>query len=194
MSEVTRLIDAAAAGDRQASSRLLPLVYDELRRLAEIRLTREPAGHTLQPTALVHEAYLRLIGSDDAGWDGRHHFFGAAAAAMRRVLVDSARTRNCGKRGGGLAREYPDFSTVSALPPDQGVEALHDALTRFAEADPVKAKLVELRFFGGLTLNEAADCLGISLSTAARAWRFARAWLYRAMTGAEPVQEKWIAA
>ena len=189
MSEVTRLIDAAAAGDRQASTQLLPLVYDELRRLAEIRLTREPAGHTLQPTALVHEAYLRLVGSDDQGWDGRYHFFGAAAEAMRRVLVDNARAKRCGKRGGGRSRAYPNFEALSVDAPAQDVQSLHDALTRFAEEDPVKAKLVELRFFGGLTLSEAADCLGISLSTADRAWRFARAWLYTAMTEGEPEEK-----
>ncbi len=192
MSEVTRLIDAAATGDPRASTQLLPLVYDELRRLAEIRLTREPAGQTLQPTALVHEAYLRLVGSDDPGWDGRHHFFGAAAEAMRRVLVDNARAKRCGKRGGGRPREYPNFEAISAAAPDQDVQALHDALTRFAEEDPIKAKLVELRFFGGLTLSAAADCLGISLSTADRAWRFARAWLYTAMTE-EPAEENCVA-
>ena len=193
MSEITRLIDAAATGDRRASAQLLPLVYDELRRLAEIRLTREPAGHTLQPTALVHEAYLRLVGSDDAGWDGRHHFFGAAAAAMRRVLVDAARAKRCGKRGGGRPREYPNFEAMPADAPANDIQALHDALTRFAEEDAVKAKLVELRFFGGLTLTEAAACLGISLSTADRAWRFARAWLYTAMTE-EPAEENFVAA
>ena len=188
MSEVTHLLDAAASGDHQAAAAVLPLVYDDLRRLAAARMNHEPAGHTLQPTALVHEAFLRLIGGADAGWHGRAHFFGAAAVAMRRILVESARARGRGKRGGGRARDYPDLDALSADAPADDILALHDALDRLGEADPVKAKLVELRFFGGLTLDQAADCLGISPSTADRGWRYARAWLYAAMSGESAVK------
>ena len=184
MSDVSLLLDAAAAGDRKAAAALLPLVYDELRRLAAARMAAENPGHTLDATALVHEAYLRLVGpADDRRWDGSGHFFAAAAEAMRRILVDAARRKRREKHGGGRRREQTDPDALCAADSPEELLALHDALERLAVHDPAKAKLVELRFFGGLTLEQAADCLAISLSTADRSWRYARAWLYAAMSG-----------
>lgn len=181
MSEVTRLIDAAQAGDRQAASQLLPLVYDELRKLAAARMIAESPGHTLDATALVHEAYLRLIG--DQHFDDCGHFFAAAAEAMRRILVEAARRKSRGKHGGGRRREHADLDGLCDAESPEELLALHDALEQFTIHDPVKARLVELRFFGGLTLAQAAKCLDISLSTADRGWAYARAWLYAAMAG-----------
>jgi RNA polymerase sigma factor (TIGR02999 family) len=187
MSDASRLLEAAAAGDRRAAADLLPLVYDELRKLAAARLAQERPGQTLQATALVHEAYLRLIGPADAPkWAGRGHFFAAAAEAMRRILVEAARRKGRGRHGGGRRRKHVDLDALGAADSPRELLALHDALERFAAHDPVKAKLVELRFFGGLTLAQAAECLGISPSTAARGWAFARAWLYAAMAGNNP--------
>jgi RNA polymerase sigma factor (TIGR02999 family) len=182
MSEVTRLIEAAAGGDRRAAAELLPLVYDELRVLAAARLAAEAPGHTLQPTALVHEAYLRLVGPADANrWDHRGHFFAAAAEAMRRVLVDHARHRNREKRGGNLGRaELPD---VPARDPDERLLALDDALTRLAAEDPVAARVVELRHFAGLGHEGIAAALGLTVYAARQKWTYARAWLRDAMTG-----------
>jgi RNA polymerase sigma factor (TIGR02999 family) len=176
MSDVTRLLDAAAAGDPGAAADLLPLVYDELRRLAAARLAAEKPGQTLQATALVHEAYLRLVGGADPGWNGRGHFFAAAAEAMRRILVDSARRKRADKRGGD--RKRADLRDVPAadLPPEDLLD-LDAALTAFEAEDPDKAALVRLRFFGGLSEAEAAACLGLSRATAARHWAYARAWL-----------------
>jgi RNA polymerase sigma factor (TIGR02999 family) len=171
MTEVTRILDAIGQGDPHAAEQLLPLVYDELRRLAEHRLAREAPGQTLQPTALVHEAYLRLLGADArAHWDGRGHFFAAAAEAMRRILVENARRKARIKHGGLVARHAVDLDGLVAAAPDHDLLDLHDALEGLAAHDPVKAKLVELRFFTGLTLPEAAACLGLSQSTADRAW------------------------
>jgi RNA polymerase sigma factor (TIGR02999 family) len=185
MTDVTRLLDAAAAGDRRAATDLLPLVYDELRNLAAARMAAEAPGHTLDATALVHEAYLRLVGTGDTPrWDHRGHFFAAAAEAMRRILVDTARRKAAVKHGGGRKRANADLDAVLVGDSDDNLLALHDALERFAAHDPVKAKLVELKFFAGLTLEQAADCLNISLSTADRGWKYARAWLYSAMAGA----------
>jgi RNA polymerase sigma factor (TIGR02999 family) len=187
MSEVSRLLSAVERGDPHAAGRLLPLVYDELRRLAAQRMAQEKPGQTLDATALVHEAYLRLVGKQNvARWDGRGHFFAAAAEAMRRILVENARRKGRLKHGGRRAKEEADLDGLPASEPDREILALHDALEQFAAHDPLKARLVELRFFGGLTLAEAADCLGISPSTADRAWRYARAWLYAAMKEAEP--------
>jgi RNA polymerase sigma factor (TIGR02999 family) len=183
MSEVTRILSAIEQGDTQAAQRLLPLVYDELRKLAAQKLAREKPGQTLQATALVHEAYLRLV--DDQKFENRRHFFGAAAEAMRRILVENARRKGREKHGGGRRRTDADIDALMAAGPDEELLALHEALQEFAVHDPVKAKLVELRFFGGLTLEQAAECLDISLSTADRAWRYARAWLYTAMAGDE---------
>jgi RNA polymerase sigma factor (TIGR02999 family) len=163
------------------------LVYDELRRLAARRLAQERPGQTLEPTALVNEAYLRIVGPEgDRRWDSRGHFFAAASEAMRRILVERARRKGREKHGGGRRREHADLDALDASGPPQEILALHEALEDFARRDPLKAKLVELRFFGGLTLEQAAACLGISLSTADRAWRYARAWLYAAMAGDDP--------
>jgi RNA polymerase sigma factor (TIGR02999 family) len=183
MNDLTRILSAVDAGDPHAPGKLLPLVYDELRRLAAHRLASEHAGHTLQPTALVHEAYLRLVDVDHAQrFGGRGHFFAAAAEAMRRILVDSARRRHAQKRGGGRVRE--DLDALAAPEPDDDLLALDEALKTFAATDPVKARLVELRYFGGLTNDQAAEVLGISPSTADRHWSYARAWLQAAVRGA----------
>lgn len=185
MNDVTRILSAIERGEPEASEHLLPLVYDELRELAARRLAREKPGHTLQATALVHEAYLRLVDSKVIQrWDSRGHFFAAAAEAMRRILVENARRKGRVKHGGGRGREYADLDNFDDLGADASTEqllALHEALEQFAQRDPLKAKLVELRFFAGLTLVQAAECLGISPSTADRSWRYARAWLYDAM-------------
>ena len=184
MADVTHLLSAIERGDPDASGQLWPLVYDELRRLAEAQMAREKAGHTLDATALVHEAYLRLAGDAAAGFANRRHFFAAAARAMRRILVEHARGKRRRKRDGGR-REHPDLDALVGGGPADDLLALHDALNQFAAHDPIKAQLVELRFFAGLTLEQAAESLGISPSTADRAWRYARAWLYAAMAGDE---------
>jgi RNA polymerase sigma factor (TIGR02999 family) len=185
MADVTHLLDAIERGDPEAVGRLWPLVYAELRRLAAAQMADEWAGHTLDPTALVHEAYVRLAGEAGAGYANRRHFFVSAARAMRHILIEAARARGRVKRGGGNRREHPDLDALVAGGSAGDVLALHDALEALAAHDPTKAKLVELRFFGGLTLEQAADCLNISPSTADRAWRYARAWLYAAMAGDE---------
>lgn len=183
MSEVTRILSALEAGDPHMAQQLLPLVYDELRQLAGAQLAYERAGQTLNATALVHEAYLRLAGGQS--FASRSHFFAAAAQAMRRILIENVRRKGRLKRGGGRQREAVELDALADELPDEELLALHDALERFAAQDPVKAKLVELRFFGGMSLPEVARHLGISLSTAERGWRYARAWLYAAMTGEE---------
>jgi RNA polymerase sigma factor (TIGR02999 family) len=187
MSEVTRILSAIAQGDRYAAEQLLPLVYDELRQLAAARMAREKPGQTLEATALVHEAYLRLVGGEPLQhWDSRGHFFAAAAEAMRRILVESARRKARPKHGGGRQPQplHPDL--VAAPEPDEAILALDAALARFAERDPLKARLVELRYFAGLTGEQAAEILGISPSTADRHWVFARAWLRREMEATPP--------
>jgi RNA polymerase sigma factor (TIGR02999 family) len=184
MPDVTRLLEAAAAGDRRAADDLLPVVYDELRKLAAARLAAEKPGQTLQPTALVHEAYLRLIGTSGpraTGWDSRSHFFAVAAAAMREILVDRARTRLSRKRGGDRGRADLDLEQLPAPERSDDVLAVDEALIRLAAKDARKAKLVELRYFAGMTTDEAAAVLGISPATADRDWTFARAWLHRAL-------------
>jgi RNA polymerase sigma-70 factor (ECF subfamily) len=179
----TQLLLAWRAGDRQALDQMLPLVYDELHRLAVSYLSREGEGHTLQPTALVHEAYLRLINQRQVDWRNRAQFLGVAAGMMRRILVNHARDRAAGKRGG--SRRQVSLSLVEA--PSGGAEveliALEDALAQLASLDPRKAKVVELRFFGGLTMEEIAEVLEISRATVEREWSFARAWLYDAIEG-----------
>ena len=181
---VTRLFEAAARGEGAAADQLLPLVYDELRKLAAARLAVEPSGQTLQATALVHEAYLRLIGEDpDRAFDGRGHFFAAAAAAMRRILVDRARNRRRQKRGGGHRRIQINLEAIPVQPPDDDLLALDEALKSLAREDPVGAELVGLRVFAGLTLAEAAEVLGIGRRTADRYWAYARAWLCDALSG-----------
>jgi RNA polymerase sigma factor (TIGR02999 family) len=179
MDDVTELLNAIDEGDPHAAGRLLPLVYDELCRLAARRLAEEKPGMTLQPTALVHEAYVRLIGADPgAHWDGRGHFFAAAAEAMRRILVENARRKRRLKRGGGRRRVGLDLAAAVVPAPDDDLLDLDDALDRLAEEDPAKAELVKLRFYAGLSVEEAAACLGISRATADRHWAYARAWLY----------------
>jgi RNA polymerase sigma factor (TIGR02999 family) len=185
MNEVTRILSAIEHGDVRAADQLFPLVYDELRRLAVRWMARERPGQTLQPTALVNEAYLRLVGAgEDRRWESRGHFFTAAAEAMRRILVENARRKGREKHGGGRRREHVDLEALGTGGPPEDLLALHEALERFALHEPLKARLVELRFFCGLTLEQAAACLNISPSTADRAWRYARAWLYSAMAGA----------
>jgi RNA polymerase sigma factor (TIGR02999 family) len=176
---VTRLLDAARAGDRQAAADLLPLVYDELRKLAAARMAAEASGHTLDATALVHEAYLRLIG--DQKFDGRGHFFAAAAEAMRRVLVDRARDKGRQKRGGGYEQvDLTDIPGRADRDPDL-LLSLDDALTRLATEDPAAAGVAKLRLFAGLSIDEAAAALGDSRATAYRNWTYARAWLQDAL-------------
>jgi RNA polymerase sigma factor (TIGR02999 family) len=186
MNEVTRILSAIERGEPQASEQLLPLVYDELRSLAIRKLAQEKPGQTLQATALVHEAYLRLVDSKVIQrWESRGHFFAAAAEAMRRILVENARRKGRVKHGGGRRREDADLDELGAGESSEDLLALHEALEEFALRDPLKARLVELRYFGGLTLENAAQCLGISPSTADRSWRYARAWLYTAMAGGD---------
>ena len=181
MAAVTEVLAAAARGEPGAAAELLPLVYAELRRLAAARLAAERPGHTLDPTGLVHEAYLRLVGNE--AFDGRGHFFAAAAEAMRRILVDAARRRAAVKRGGGLERvELADVAAPEGVPAEE-LLALDAALDRFAAEHPEKAELVKLRYFAGLTQDEAAAALGVSAATAKRHWAYARAWLYRAVGG-----------
>jgi len=178
---------AIEAGDPHASVQLLPIVYGELRRLAAQRLAQENPGQTLEPTALVHEAYLRLVGQrEERHWNGRNHFFFAAAAeAMRRILVETARRKQGPKHGGRLRRIDADLNLVVAHAPSVDLLALDEALTRLAEESPARAELVKLRFFAGLTVLEAAEVLGISLATAERYWTYARTWLYAELSDAE---------
>lgn len=186
MSDVTRILSDIEAGDPQASAKLLPLIYDELRRLAAQRLAQEKPGQTLEATALVHEAYLRLAGQrEERHWNGRNHFFAAAAEAMRRILIETARRKQGPKRGGRLRRLDADLNLVAAHAPSVDLVALDEALTRLAKESPARAELVKLRFFAGLTVSEAAEVLGISLATAERYWTYARTWLYAELSGAE---------
>jgi RNA polymerase sigma factor (TIGR02999 family) len=185
VSDVTRILTAIDNGDTEAAKSLLPLVYDELRKLAALRMAKEAAGHTLQATDLVHEAYLRLVGPDrdsDRGWDSRGHFFAAAAEAMRRILIDHARAKGSAKRGGSLRTLKLDAShlTLGRVPAE--LLDLDESLAKLGQEDPVKAELVKLRFFTGLTLDEAAKVLGISPATTDRYWSYARAWLYDDMS------------
>jgi RNA polymerase sigma factor (TIGR02999 family) len=183
MDDVTQILDAIQSGEPKAAERLLPLVYDELRRLAAQKLAQEKPGQTLQPTALVHEAYLRLIGADaDKRWHGRGHFFAGAAEAMRRILIDHARTKRAAKRGGGRRRLSLDDVEAIAPEPDEDVLAVDEALTNLAAVDRPAAELVQLRHFAGLTLPEVAEVLGVSPRTADRLWAYARAWLHRELT------------
>lgn len=179
---MTLILERVKAGDAHAAEELLPLVYDELRRLAAARMSQEVAGHTLQPTALVHEAWLRLVGNGEARWNSRGHFFGAAAEAMRRILVESARRKQAQRRGGGLRWEIlEEHHAVLARPPDE-LLAVSEALQRLASEDPQAAELVKLRYFVGLALPEVAEVLGLSARTADRIWAYARTWLKVALT------------
>jgi RNA polymerase sigma factor (TIGR02999 family) len=185
--DVTVIIDAIQAGDPEAPAQLLPLVNDELRRLAAHRLAHEPPGQTLQPTALVHEAYLRLLGAKAAAhWDGRGHFFAAAAEAMRRILVENARRKHSLKRGGGMVRRELDEAELLIPEPREDLLALDEALTQLAATDRAAADLVQLRYFGGLSSAEAAETLGISSRTAERLWAYARAWLHQQIKKTAP--------
>jgi RNA polymerase sigma factor (TIGR02999 family) len=183
MSEVTQILDAINHGEEQASQQLLPIIYQDLRRLAAHLLAQEPAGQTLEATALVHEAYVRLVDAEEEQkWKHRGHFFAAAAEAMRRILVEKARRKQRVKHGGERHRvEMDDARLVCSIPSDQ-ILALDEALERFSQEEPEKAQLVKLRFFAGLSIEEAAEALGISRATASRHWTYARAWLHDAMS------------
>ena len=182
MSDVTRILSAIEQGDPSAAEQLLPLVYDELRQLAAHRLTHEQPGQTLQATALVHEAYLRLVDVERAQqWNSRGHFFAAAAEAMRRILVDQARRKRSLRRGGNLQRHPIEDQEIEAPEPSMDVLAIHEALERFQGVDATAAQIVKLRYFAGLTIPQAAEALGISTSTADRSWAYARAWLHTAL-------------
>jgi len=191
MSEVSQILDAIGQGDPSAASQLLPLVYAELRRLAAAQLAREAPGHSLQPTALVHEAYLRLVGTaDQPRWNSRGHFFGAAAQAMRRILVESARRKQYVKRGGEMQQVDLEDYDVPVTPPPEELLALDDALVRLAAEDAEAARIVDLHFFAGLSIDEAADALGVSRATAYRQWAYARAWL-RCELGGDGTAPAW---
>jgi RNA polymerase sigma factor (TIGR02999 family) len=187
MSEVTRVLGAIEAGDPQAAAQLLPLVYEELRRLAARKLAQEKPGQTLDATALVHEAFLRLVDAEQARrWNSRGHFFAAAAEAMRRILIDSARRKQAEKRGGGRRRaDFAEAEAVAAAPPED-LLALDDALDRLTHHDPAAGQLVKLCYFAGLSVEEAAEASGLSRSNAYRLWTFARAWLRCQLAGERP--------
>lgn len=191
MTEVTRILNQIKNGDPSLSDQLLPLVYDELRALAAHRLANEKPGQTLQATALVHEAYIRLVGNDDAKhWDSRRHFFSAAAEAMRRILVENARRRNRKKHGGDFQRaELFDNDLAVNIPADE-IVAVDDALEKLGSEDQMAAEILKLRYFAGMSLDEIADALGISRATAYRHWTYARAWIRREVFENEPDLEK----
>jgi RNA polymerase sigma factor (TIGR02999 family) len=195
MSDVTRILSAIEQGDPHAGELLLPLVYDELRKLAAHKLAQEKPGQTLQATALVHEAYLRLVPSprgesgEEPNWESRGHFFAAAAEAMRRILIDNARRKRTEKHGGGRGRVDLDGLELAVELPVDDLTALDEALTQLGQRDPRTAQLVTLHCFGGLSIEEAAQMLALAPRTAYRDWAFARAWLYRAITGSDPQPE-----
>jgi len=181
MSELSQILEATTKGEPAAASKLLPLVYDELRQLAARKMSRESGTQTLQPTALVHEAWLRLGGDEQPTWENRTHFFCAAAEAMRRILIDRARRKQARRHGGGHERCDLEQAEFAAPCPDDELLAVHDVLDRFAILAPRKAELVKLRYFGGLALKEAGQVLGISEPTAVRWWTYAKTWLYQAI-------------
>jgi RNA polymerase sigma-70 factor, ECF subfamily len=184
-SEITQLLHRLEAGDRSGVDRLFSAVYQELRNMAAKCFQREAKGNTLQPTALVHEAYMKLVDQKAVDWQGRTHFFAVAAQAMRRILVDHARHRGAVKRGGGQKRLQLDDQLMSGFQPNDDVLAVDEALSKLAQLDPRQAELVELRFFGGLSVEEAADVLGISKRAAEREWTMVRAWLRRELSESE---------
>jgi len=185
MSDVTRILNAIERGDAHAADELLPVVYEELRLLAAQKMSHERPGQTLQATALVHEAYIRLVGPEAQSWDSRGHFFAAAAEAMRRILIENARRKKRLRHGGNHQRvEMQDADLAVQAPPDELI-ALDEALTKLAEQEPVVAELVKMRYFAGLTLEQAAEILGIARRTADRYWAYARAWLHREITKAD---------
>ncbi len=181
---VTLVLNAAAAGDREAGAKLLPLVYGELRKLARARMASLAPGQTSQPTALVHEAYMRVVGRADPGWEGRGHFFGAAARAMRDILVEQARRKAALKRGGDRKRFDLEDADLAIEPPRDNVVALDEAIKRLEADDPRKGQIVNLRYFAGLTAQETAAALGVSVGTVEREWRYIRAWLYTQLSEA----------
>lgn len=186
MGEFTQVLERAQGGDPKAAEELLPLVYGELRKLASCKMAGEREGHTLQPTALVHEAWLRLVGEQRQDWDGQAQFFSAAAEAMRRILVDRARKHRARKRGSGLQPAALEESRLAASFPSEELLAIHDALEKLAVTDPAAAELVKLRYFAGFSMSEAAAALGVSLRSLERLWAFARAWLRREMAAELP--------
>jgi RNA polymerase sigma factor (TIGR02999 family) len=190
MSDVTRILNAIEQGDIRAADELLPLVYEELRRLAAQKMSHEKPGQTLDATALVHEAYIRLIGAEAQNWSGRTHFFAAAAEAMRRILIENARRKQRYKHGADRQRIDLDNSEISIEDPSTDLIALDEALTKLAEEEPDVAELVKMRYFAGLTLEQSAAVLGISRRTADRYWAYARAWLYQQITRAEKPPSK----
>jgi RNA polymerase sigma factor (TIGR02999 family) len=193
MPELDKVQTALEQGQTQAAEELLPLVYDELRRLAARRLANENPGHTLQPTALVHEVWLKLAGEEpDRRWNGRTHFFAAAAEAMRRILIDSARRKRTARHGGGWVRAETTSLNLPVTEADDELLALNEALERLAARDPTKAELVKLRYFAGLTLEQAAETIGISTPTAKRYWAYAKAWLFREITRESPPAGKQV--
>ena len=179
MSDVTLILQAVGRGEKQASEELLPLVYEELRRMAAARMAREAAGHTLQPTALVHEAWMRLVGDEDCSWENRAHFFGAAAEAMRRILVESARRKGRLKRGNRPERVVIDEIDIADATPGEEVVLIDEALKELETLDAERARVVVLRFFGGLNNDEVAENLGIGKRTVERHWAFAKVWLFK---------------
>ena len=183
MNDVTRILNAAQSGDARATEELLPLVYDELRRLAGHKMSGESAGHTLQATALVHEAWLRLGGSNQEAWQNRAHFFGAAAEAMRRILVEHARRKLSQKRGSGIAPVELDEAAIVLTAPPEELLAVHEALDKLTAEDPATGELVKLRYFIGMTMEEAASAMGLSKRTAEGLWTYAKAWLAREIRG-----------
>jgi len=186
--EVSQLLRAWSDGEKAAADRLMPLVYEELRQIARRQMRRQRAGHTLQTTALIHEAYLRLVGESDAPWQNRAHFFGVAAKAMRHILVDHARSRQAAKRGGAAQRVTLDEAALVSAEPAELV-ALDDALQSLAALDPRKSQVVEFKYFGGLTVKEIAEVLQVSPETVARDWRLARAWLLRELSNMPTTDE-----
>lgn len=190
MPDVTQILNAIEQGDPGAAEQLLPLIYDELRKLASARMAQEDPGQTLQATGLVHEAYMRLVDVEKAQtWNSRGHFFGAAAEAMRRILVENARRKLRIRHGGNHVRVELETAKLSTTIPDEELIALEAALGELQATDPMKAKLIDLRFFAGLTTEQAAEILGISSATAKRHWRYARAWLHRAIRPREADHE-----
>jgi RNA polymerase sigma factor (TIGR02999 family) len=187
MSEVTRILTAIEQGNAKSTDELLPVVYDELRRMAAYKMANEPAGHTLQPTALVHEAWLKLVDSPAQSWQNRAHFFGAAAEAMRRLLIARARRKQTQRRGALAAHLNVDELEIANPVPDEQLLALNEALDRFASLEPQHAELVKLRYFVGLKIEEAAEVLGISEATAKRWWAYARAWLFNEINSPPPL-------
>ena len=185
MQDITIVLRAIEKGDKQAAAELLPMVYDELRKVAGYKMANEAHGHTLQATALVHEAWLRLAGSHQSSWQNRAHFFGAAAEAMRRILVEHARKKNSQKRGGGIEHQQLDEFAIVVTAPSEELLAVHEALDTLEREDPAAAQLVKLRYFVGMTMEEAATAMGMAKRTAENLWTYARVWLHREIRGSK---------